>query len=633
MKVPYRKTSLSEVSSLIDTTKDLALDTETQGFYQRIRLAQFYQRDWPEVLLVEYPNQYELATVVDTVHIVAHNVHYEITTIQQQTGTRWMPKSFDDTFLLARLHFPQKESFSLDDVTAYVLGYDLYTKLGLEKKKLQGSDWSVPVLSDAQLLYAAADVYKLLDVYDEVKQQRVAFSYKLDKLTLGYCADFQWNGMPVDKARMFEEFDSITEKLNAIVLPVNANSPKQVKEWLGVDSTGDIELACLELDPTQTELCYFGVAKPMPRNEAAGLVRKTRKLKKQLSFIKKFEETMLSELGILGKFKPSARSGRLTSDDQNLQQLPRSLKCCFGTKPGSEVLIYADYAQIELRHICAITECKTMEKLFREGRDLHSYTTDMIFETYENIFDRMLQSALDTAETRRGNVVSEEDYQRIRAGVESEAKKLYKRYRQISKTCNFSLLYGGGIAMFISILIKTASILLTEVEANKIRQKWRNLWREIYAWQERGIAMWRKGKLGSTPLGRHYSAKMMTDQLNIENQGGAADVNKLAMHYLAPRLAAYNEQHGTNYCIANNIHDSYILRGEDNAEHYKAVAVILAECMQLAWFECSKALKVKDIPMPVNVKVGYNWGDIEDDDVPDLYSFDLEPYVMLEKAQ
>lgn len=605
MKVPFAYATLSQVEQILKSDSPVALDTETCGFYQRIRLAQFFQRGMNEVLVVEWPDPYHLAALCDKHHIIAHNIHYEGTTIQQQTGTRWVPKQFDDTFLLARLHFPQKETFSLDDVMEYVLGYDPYARQKLVKKELQGSDWSKPTLTPEQLAYAATDVYYLLDVYDVVKAQVDTFSYQLDKLTLGYCWDFQWNGMPVDKARMFEKYDEIEAKLASINIPVNANSPKQVKEWLGIPATGDIELAFIALDESKTEMCYFGSV-GMPLNEAAAAVRAVRKGKKQLSFIKKFEETIIPGIGIMGKFKPSARSGRLTSDDQNLQQLPRSLKCCFGTEPGKEVLIYADYAQIELRHICAITECKLMEQLFREGRDLHSYTTDMIFESLDKLIERL--------------------------GDEHEAKKLYKRYRQISKTCNFSLLYGGGISMFISILIKTASILLTEVEANKTRAKWRNLWREVYAWQERGIAMWKKGKLGSTPLGRKYSAKMMTDQLNIENQGGAADVNKLALHYLVPKLAEYNVTHDTHYRIANNIHDSIIIRGEDEPYHYTAISVILAESMQLAWFECSKAMKIKDLPMPVDVAVGYNWGDIEDDDVANLYDFKLEPYAMLEKV-
>lgn len=631
-RTPY-KVVLKDLSLPgFDRNKDLFVDTETVGLYGKIRLVQFYQRGMDEVLIVEWPDPYMLAATMDQFNNVAHNIHYEVTVVQQNSGTRWIPERMVDTFLLARLALPNNEAFTLDDVMLVCLGRDPYRMQGLKKADLQKSDWGAPKLSDDQYVYAATDVYYLPNVLDKVQKAEEEFSYKLDMLTLRYCLDFQWNGMPLSKARLFEQWDKAEKALSEIKIPVNAASPKQVKEWLGIDSSADLELAYIELNESETDLCYYGSnSEGTPKNIAAGLIRKARKLKKRLSFLAKFEETAKDGF-IYGKFKPSARSGRLTSDDQNLQQLPRSLKEVFGVEPDSGlILVYADYAQIELRHICALVECKLMEELFRKGEDLHTYTADMIFGSFESLFGPAFKAAIETHTARNEyGVISEEDYQRIHDGVEHEVKALYKRNRQISKTCNFSLLYGGGVPMFISILVKTTNIWLSERDGNKARAKWRNLWKEIYAWQERGIAAWRKGRLGSTPLGRKYSSKMMTDQLNIENQGGAADVNKLAMHYLTPRLRDYNAEHGTTYRIANNIHDSYILIGESIPEHYQAVARILAEEMQRAWFECSKCLKIKDLPMPVDVKCGYNWGDIENDDIENVYDFTLEPYAMLE---
>lgn len=612
--------------------EDLFVDTETVGLYGKIRLAQFYQRGMAEVLIVEWPDPYQLAATLDQFNNVAHNIHYEITVVQQNSVTRWCPERMEDTFLLARLAMPQREKFSLDDVMDYCLGFDPYSRQGLKKTELQKSDWGAPILSNDQYVYAATDVFYLPEVYDKVSKAKEHFSYKLDMLTLRYCVDFQWNGMPIDKERLFLEWEAIEAFLAKTKCPVNVNSHKQVKEWLGVDSSADLDLAYIELDPTKYKLCYYGVdSAGTPQNVAAGLVRKIRKARKKLSFLAKYEETAVDGL-IFGKFKPSARSGRLTSDDQNQQQHPRSLKHVFGfEKDGAKIMVYADYAQIELRHICAIVECKLMEQLFREGKDLHTFTADMIFGSFDKLFEAAFSMAMEVFETENPHgVISEEEHERLRHRVEQDIKAIYKRNRQISKTCNFSLLYGGGIPMFISILVKTTNIWLSEPDANRARAKWRNLWKEIYAWQERGIAQWRKGKLGSTPLGRQYSAKMMTDQLNIENQGGAADVNKLAMHYLVPKLRAYNAEHGTTYCIANNIHDSFILTGENVPEHYKAVARILAEEMQRAWFECSKNLRITDLPMPVDVKCGFNWGDIENDDIENAYDFSLEPYAMLE---
>lgn len=555
--------SLSEAFASLNEAKSLAVDTETIGFYGKIRLVQLFQRGLDAVRIVENPNPLELFAYINKYHVVMHNAHYDITTIQEQTSTRVVPTLFEDTFLLARLHFTRAEKFSLDDVMEYVLGYDPYEKQGLNKKELQASDWSKPYLSAQQYCYAATDVFYLLDVYDVVKCQAGTTSYKLDILTLKYCLDFQWNGMPLDKDKIVEVRADIEQQLKANPMPINVNSWQQVRKYVGCTESDALALMTLWL---------------VHGNAKAKAVLDTRKRLKRLSFLEKFD---LSDTRIFGKFLPSARSGRLTSKDQNLQQLPRSLKKLFGVA-NDRVLIYADYAQIELRTICAITDCKKMEALFRAGEDLHGYTAAMLF------------------------------------GPDWDDEQ-----RQISKTCNFNLLYGGGVPMLLSILISTAEIVLEEKLGFEIRKKWRNLWSEIFGWQERGIQAWKKGKLGSTPFGRQYLAKMMTDQLNIENQGAAAEVFKLALHYFL------RESLPDDVIICNVIHDSFIIEAPNDPEVYQAVSIKLAKAMQLAWFEMSKRLAIKDLPMPVDIKVGFNWGELEDKKVDKLWSYSLPPYEML----
>ena len=204
--------------------------------------------------------------------------------------------------------------------------------------------------------------------------------------------------------------------------------------------------------------------------------------------------------------------------------------------------------------------------MFREGVDIHNFTTEMIFGT-----------------------------------------DFTKTQRQLTKTANFNFLYGGGVPVFISILIKEADLWIEEREGYSLRKKWRNLWQEIYTWQQRGINAWKKGKIWTTPLGREYVGKLMTDHLNIQNQGAGAEVAKLALHYMYPKLKQLETTE-----LVNFIHDSYIGQA-DTLEEAKQAAQIVADSMQEGWVEMSKLFKVTDLPMPVNVRVGHNWGDIEDD--------------------
>lgn len=552
--VDYVQTTLDKVKELIDSSIPLMFDTETVGFYGKIRLAQFFQEGWAVVMLVEWPNPMELAAMLTDAHVVMHNGHYDITTIQEQMGhIKWMPKKFDDTFLLARLYFPEKECFALDEAVSYVIGSNPY-----EGEDHQKSDWGAIVLSEEQKQYAAKDALYMLGLWSVVKACQDDFSYKLDMLTTRYCLDFQNNGMPIDMSKVTERYKANNDRLKEINLPINCNSFAQVRKYISSNLSDDEGLARLTAEG----------------NERAKAVREARKLIKNNSFLTKFvnafEEFMPGFGYIYGKFKCSARSGRTTSNDQNLQQIPRSLKGIFGVKEdGDIVIILSDFAQAQLRAVCAKTGDKAMEKLFREGKDLHNYVTEIIF-----------------------------------------GPNYTKEHRQICKTANFGLLFGAGVVVFIAILLKQSGLYLTEAAATGIKSKWNKLWVEITAWQKQGIKDWNSGKLWETPLGRKYKAKMMTDQLAMQIQGFEAEVAKLAMHYM---LTEFAKPKWSNYDIKliNFIHDSYMFTCVNDKEVYEEACKVIANSMQEAWVQMCQELVIKDLPMPVKVQVGFNWGDME----------------------
>lgn len=551
-------TTLEEVGRLTNPELPIMFDLETIGLYGRIRLAQFYQPHFEVPLLVEYPDPLSLVALTTKLHIVGHNIHYDISTIQEQLGKlSWQPEKFDCTLLLARLFYHLRDGFSLDKVITYVVGTDLYAEAGIDKSAQQDSDWSAIVLSEEQKVYAAADVVYLQQVWDTVKPSLEDYSYKLDLLCTQYCLDFQNNGMPVDIKKLEARFVANTEKIKELAVPINVNSYQQVRPYISSIMSDGEGLARLALQG----------------NERADKVNKTRKLIKNNSFLTKFSSTM-DDLGngfgtIYGKFVCSARSGRTTSKDQNLQQLPRNLKGIFGVREeGDTVLIYSDFAQIQLRAVCAQTGDKKMESLFRNGDDLHSYVAHMIF-----------------------------------------GATITKKQRQISKTANFGLLFGAGINVFIAILIKQANIWLEEEEAKSIKKKWNALWVQITEWQKRGIKDWKKGAPWETVLGRKYKAKMMTDQLAMQIQGFEAEVAKLAMHYMIPKLKELNAE----IKLCDFIHDSYIFKCPNSRPVYVEACEIIANSMQEAWVQISQNAVITDLPMPVNVRVGFNWGDIEDD--------------------
>jgi len=551
----YKIVTLEEVESQLNDSKLLAFDTETDGFYGAIQVAQFHQEHWNKPLLVKKPNPYQLAKLLTAQPFVGHMVHYDISTIQEQTGAKWVPKNFDCTFYLSRLFFYKEQKFSLDDVIRYTLGYDPYDQLGIDKKALQKSKWTDELTED-QLQYAALDVLHLLEVYEYTSSMLEDFNYKLDILFTKNCLDFQWNGMPVIESALQKRYKQNEAEIAAMNMPINVNSYQQVRPYIGSELSDALGLTILKLEG----------------NERAANVLKTRKIIKENSFLTKFDTTSGR---IYGKFLPSARSGRCTSKDQNLQQIPRTTKSVFGTeKDSGKVLVYADYSQLELRGATVITGELRMDKLYREGVDIHGHTT---------------------ARTIR------EDYN--------------DRDRHVGKTENFNLLYYGSAKMLRSILIKDAEILLPLDTVQDYKNKWHRLWPTITAWQQKGVAAWRRQQAWQTPLGRRYVGNLMTDQLNIQVSGFGAEVAKLATHYMSQRLDGLTHE---EFMLCNFVHDSWVFEADDDPEVYKPLADVIAASMQEAWFECIQSTKIKDLPMPVEVFVGHNWGTIEKDYVEKL---------------
>lgn len=543
--IPYRLTTLADVQASLLADCPLAYDSETDGLYGPIVLAQFFQKGWPEVLIVQLPNTASLAAMLVKEHVLIYNASYDLSTIQRQFATVW-PAKVDDIMLLSRLHYYTAQSFTLDDSLQYLLGYSPYARARIDKTAMQKATWTGKLTAE-QLAYAALDVYYLPAMYEQFAEEAQHQAYELDIVTLKhFITSLQPTGLPVDSEQLANLYTANQVEIASYAMPINVNSYQQVRPYINSVMSDDIGLSTLALQG----------------NERAQNVKTVRKLLKLNSFLTKFNAER-----IYGIFAPNARSGRATCTQQNLQQLPRASKGVFGVDEASgRCLIFSDFAQLELRCAAAMVNEATMVKLFREKLDMHNYVAEFLF-----------------------------------------GKDFTKQQRQITKTCNFNLLYGGGAQMLQTILIKSAGLFLELSEVDAIRKKWLRIFPGFAAWHQQGISAWRKQQAWATPMGRKYVANLMTDQLNICIQGYGAEVAKLAMHrMLSDGWFAENGVH-----LANFIHDSYIFDAPNDAVVYEEAAKRIANSMHSAWLDISRFVSVKDLPMPVQVMVGFNWGDIE----------------------
>lgn len=265
-----------------------------------------------------------------------------------------------------------------------------------------------------------------------------------------------------------------------------------------------------------------------------------------------------------------AQTGRLSSDDPNLQNIPtrtdlgRRVRTAFVADKGKK-LISADYSQFELRLAAAMSGDKDMVKLFNSGADIHTATAAQI----------------------QGR----------------ELEDVTKQMRSAAKTANFGVLYGmspHGLSAatgmtfeqsknFIDQYFKVRGPLLTYLNGLKDFAR------------EEGYVETLHGR--RRPMPDIKSSNFMVRQaaeraaMNMPIQGTEADLMKIAMTNVEHELE-------TQYPEAKmllQIHDSILVEApEDIAE---PVAKLLKEVMEAVYPQLP-------VQLTVDYKIGDNWGEL-----------------------
>ena len=268
----------------------------------------------------------------------------------------------------------------------------------------------------------------------------------------------------------------------------------------------------------------------------------------------------------------NTETGRLSARRPSLQNQPALEKDRYGIRkaftcnPGN-ILIVADYGQLELRLLAHMAGCVSMREAFEAGGDFHSRTA---MGMYQEIKDAMAQGKCLLEYGSEGYDDAE--------GKEKPAlvKDMFASERRKAKVLNFSIAYGKtahGLAKDFGVSTK---------EAEETVNLWYSDRPEVRSWQEvqhRNAA--EKGKV-STLLGRHRNLPDASSKdegrrqhalrasINTPIQGGAADIAMLAMCQIArcPKLKELGFE------LLMQIHDEVILEGP---EEHKDEALALVK--------------------------------------------------------
>jgi DNA polymerase-1 len=261
-------------------------------------------------------------------------------------------------------------------------------------------------------------------------------------------------------------------------------------------------------------------------------------------------------------------TGRLSSSDPNLQNIPvrtelgRQIRKAF-VASGSNLLLSADYSQIELRILAHITQDANLVRAFENDEDIHTATACVIF--------RCSPSDV-TAEMRRR-----------------------------AKTINFAVIY--GMADFT--LSKTLGIPVRE--AREYIDTYFASLPGVKAYTEEAVETARQLGYVSTLLGRRrYIPEVHSSNRNLRQfaerqavnapiQGTAADIIKLAMIRADRALA------NTSSKMLLQVHDELLF--EVPPDDLSRVASLVRDSME-------NALDLR-VPLRVDIKAGRNWADME----------------------
>jgi DNA polymerase-1 len=263
-----------------------------------------------------------------------------------------------------------------------------------------------------------------------------------------------------------------------------------------------------------------------------------------------------------------AQTGRLASNDPNLQNIPirteigRKIRDAFVAEPGN-VLMSADYSQIELRLAAHMADVPQLKEAFREGADIHSLTAEELFGSAD-----------------RDN-------------------------RNKAKTVNFAILYG------ISSWGLAGRLGISKDEGKFIIDRYFERFPGIRLYIEQTLQFVRENGFSRTLFGRktHFpniragnpSIRGGAERaaINAPIQGTSADLIKRAMARMDDALGAADLE-GVKMLL--QVHDELVFEVPEGRE--EETAAVVREVMSSA---AEPALKL-DVPLDVEVGWGEHWG-------------------------
>ena len=510
---------------------------------------------------------------------IGHNLKFDLSILAEQ-GIDVAGECYDT--MLAHALIDPEQRHNLDTLSEDFLQYTTirFSELVPEVKKGQPIDYS-SVKPQALADYAIEDADVTLQLWELFKAKleesgQAKVFYEIETPLLPVLVAMEREGILMNEATLVDtgkslegHIETLRESINAAAgREFNLNSPKQLGEIL-FD-----ELKLVE-KPKKTKTGQYATNEQVlsslaPKHPIVANILEYRQLTKLKStYIDALPHSIDPVSGRVhtnyGQVQTS--TGRLSSNDPNLQNIPvrsvqgREIRKAFIARPGWK-LLSADYSQIELRILAALTEDAGLLNAFREGRDIHAATAAKIFEV--------------------------------------ELDEVTREQRSTAKMVNFGIPYGisaFGLAQRLGTVSRTEA---QEIINNYFAQ-FPGIPGYMLRMQESAKA---KGYVETITGRRRYlqdinsrngtiRAAAERNAINMPIQGTAADMIKIAMVNVQNALVAQ----GLNTRMLLQVHDELIFDLDPNEE--TKVRALVTEGMK-------KALDLK-CPIEIDIGLGDNW--------------------------
>ena len=454
----------------------------------------------------------------------------------------------------------------------------------------------LPAASDQGSLFgidpsiAAQELQMVLSLHSDFKDKlgdvdNEGLFEKVEMALIPVLAEMELNGIAIDEKKLGEMSKTVTADIEKLKKKVW----KEAGEEFNVASSVQLREVLYE----KMELPTEGIKKGKTGySTAASELEKLREYSPIIEFIEDFREleklrnTYIDVLPTLVNKETKrihtsfnqavASTGRLSSSDPNLQNIPirteqgKEIRNAFVAEKGN-VLLAADYSQIELRIVASLAEDEELLGIFERGEDVHTATAAVI------------------------------------NGVKLE--EVTKEMRRAAKAVNFGVLYGMGA---FGLARGTG---LTQWEAKEFIEKYFESFAGVKAYMDGTLEEAKRVGYVETLFGRrryvpelsssNYQVRSSGERMaiNMPVQGTAADLMKMAMIAVWERIGSHEwSTNDTNAVrLLLQVHDELVLEVKKGLE--KEVSQLVKETME--------GVAELRVPIDVEVHTGTRWGELK----------------------